>query len=122
MNNTNFNANDLPYIERWLNEIENGYHNLSWAGDPQWGDHNTGGEVYRYLKSEDSNLSQTWQNTAELVSDMERKAVAIISKIVVEINKYASATVQNESDVAKAVSDINTSISGSRNELDNIDI
>lgn len=121
MNTNNFNATELSTIYKTLNGLDSAFDAYLIPALPSVGS-GGGTSEYYVLKSEDSDLYQTWYSLALTVETIRDKMKEIREKIQEEITTYAQKTIENETSTSQDISDINTSLETYKEELSKIDL
>ena len=72
------------------------------------------------VQSEDSGLASTMQLTSDVLGEIYEKVREITEQLSEQIEKYAKATLENESGTTQSLSAINSALEGIRASLSNI--
>ena len=117
-NSSNFNASELEIVNSALRLMQAAYSELLFAG--------RGGAENPYLvsniiKSEDSNLAETWRGSSDISTEIYNKSRDLAAKIMIEIQRYVKSTIENESTTAETVASVNSSLESSKEALAQLD-
>ena len=125
MNNNNFNASGLETIIKKLNGLRHGFNMLAGAArgvSKEYGGAETpGDDIIEIVKSEDSDLAQTWRNTIDISGEIVSKSHKLLDRIEEELNKYVKETIRNEYNASEAISNINGSLESSKEALSQLE-